>query len=102
VFGHAGEWSFPDTRCGRVRTCTRCGHAESEQAHTWAEFEYVAADRCDQERRCGRCGATESRACHEWGPWRYVGQDRVLRKLHQVRICGRCGVEEEQEFERAF
>lgn len=102
LFGHAEEWSSPDSRCARVWSCRRCGRVRSEQAHLWTVFEYTGVDRCDQERRCERCGATETRSLHVWGPWHYVGKDSPLVKLRQVRACRRCSVEEHQEFERAF
>ena len=102
VVGHTGEWGYADAACVQERVCTRCGRTTSKQAHTWTEFDYVAADRCDQQRRCQRCGEIESRVVHVWGPWRYVGPDSFVLKLHQVHTCGRCGKEEQLEFERAF
>ena len=78
VVGHTGDWTYPDERCVRVRMCERCGEITSKQEHTWAAFEYLAADRCEQERRCDRCGAVESRVLHRWGPWLYVGPDAQL------------------------
>jgi hypothetical protein len=89
VVGHAGDWTYPDERCVRVRMCKRCGQVTSKQEHAWSAFGYLAADRCEQERRCDRCGAVESRVLHGWGPWLY-GLDNYF----QFHICGRCGAEE--------
>ena len=61
VAGHAGDWTYPDERCVRVRMCQRCGDVTSKQEHEWSAFGYLAASRCEQERRCHRCGAIESR-----------------------------------------
>lgn len=91
VVGHAGDWTYPDDRCVRVRVCERCGEVTDRQEHTWTAFTYAASDRCDQERRCERCGAVESRSVHEWGPWRYVGTEQHFRQCHR---CRRCGAEE--------
>jgi hypothetical protein len=87
VAGHAGEWTYPDERCVRVRMCQRCGEVTSKQEHSWGAFGYLAAGRCEQERRCDRCGAAESRVRHSWGPFLY-GLDNYFVS----QICGRCGV----------
>jgi hypothetical protein len=93
VAGHAGDWTYPDERCVRVRMCQRCGDVTSKQEHEWSAFGYLAASRCEQERRCHRCGAIESRIRHDWGPWRYAGEDPIYA-VRQVTTCGRCGAEE--------
>ena len=91
VFGHTGDWTYPDERCARVRMCERCREVTNKQEHTWTAFEYVANERCEQERRCERCGAVESRVVHEWGSWLYAGTEQHFR---QCRTCRRCGEEE--------
>jgi hypothetical protein len=93
VAGHAGDWTYPDERCVRVRMCKRCGDVTSKQEHTWSAFKYIATSGCEQERRCYRCGASESRIRHDWGPWRYAGEDPMYT-VRQVTTCGRCGAEE--------
>jgi hypothetical protein len=36
VAGHAGDWTYPDERCVRVRMCQRCGDVTSKQEHEWS------------------------------------------------------------------
>ena len=67
VVGHTGDWTYPDERCVRVRTCERCGEVTRKQEHTWTAFEYVETHGCEQARRCDRCRAVESRLVHVWG-----------------------------------
>jgi hypothetical protein len=55
VFGHTGDWTYPDERCARVRICERCREVTNKQEHTWTAFEYVANKRC--ERSAGVTGA---------------------------------------------
>jgi len=91
VVGHTGDWTYPDERCVRVRTCERCGEVTNKQERTWTAFERVETNWCEQERRCDRCRAVESRVVHAWGPWFYVGTQQHFRQRH---TCRRCGAEE--------
>jgi len=95
VVGHTGDWTYPDERCVRVRTCERCGEVTRKQEHTWTAFEYVETHGCEQERRCDRCRAVESRLVHVWGPWLYVGTEQHFRQSH---TCRRCGAEEHTRY----
>jgi len=59
VAGHAGDWTYPDERCVRVRMCQRCGDVTSKHADRRAARTRGA--RPARDRRPGRRGAGQPR-----------------------------------------